>query len=270
MDVKLGWRPDLPDVRDFHPEMLATNKKICKAALKQPTALPAKVDNRKWCSPIVDQLNIGSCTGNAGCAMYEYMENKAHNKFIRMSRLFLYKVTRNLAKETGDVGAQIRTTMQAMATFGICPEEYWAYNPAKFDVEPTQFCYAFAQSYQALTYFRLDTPDCTKQELLRRIKEYLSRGYAIEFGFSVYDSLWRAAGGMIPFPTPSDRMQGGHAVLAVGYDDARRALLIKNSWGTQWGAGGYGWLPYAYVLQNLADDFWALTAAEWLDSGQFA
>jgi len=43
-----------------------------------------------------------------------------------------------------------------------------------------------------------------------------------------------------------------HAVIAVGAatnstGDSRR-LLIRNSWGAGWGAGGYGWLPYDYLV----------------------
>ncbi|MDP1713064.1 MAG: C1 family peptidase [Candidatus Nanopelagicaceae bacterium] len=269
MKFKLGWRPDLPDVRDFTPEMMKKNG-LARAGLAIPQPLPTSVDLRQWCSPIQHQGNLSSCTSHAGVGMYELYENKSFGKHEPLSRLFLYKVTRNLMKETADSGAFLRNTMQAIAVFGVCPENYWEYDQTKVNVEPDQFCYAYAQNYQALTYFRLDSPGLGRPETLQRIKEYLSRGFAIMFGFSVYNSIWGVGrDGRIPFPGPTDRLEGGHAVLMVGYDDAKNAILIRNSWGTEWGENGYGWLPYEYVLQDLAEDFWSATACEWLDSGQF-
>jgi len=271
---RLGWRPDVPDVRDLVPEHIAHKhvglKRAGLCGADGQTALPPAVDLRQWCPPIYNQLSLSSCTAHAGCALYEYFERKSFGKSISGSRLFLYKVTRNLLKETGDNGAMLRTTMQAIATFGICPEEHWEYVESRFEIEPTSFCYSYAANFQALKYFRLDTPEVGKEEVLRRIKEYLSRGYAIMFGFSVYDSIERMMNNVIPFPTGADRLEGGHAVATFGYDDARNALLIRNSWGPTWGDGGYGWLPYDYVLKGLTEDYWSITSGEYIDSGQFA
>jgi len=263
-----GWRKDLPDFRDYTAESLTRKKGLEKAGVINHSPV-SSVDLRRWCTPVVNQGTLGSCTAHAGCAMYEFFEKKVHGRSIPKSRLFLYKTTRNLLKESGDTGAFLRTTMQAMALFGICPEKYWPYNASQYDQEPSSFCYNYAQNYQALTYFRLDTPGLAKDRLLKRIKEYLSREYVIQFGFTVYDVINEMDGDVIPFPGVSNQMMGGHAVLAVGYDDSRKALLIKNSWGPQWANRGYGWLPYEYVLRGLAEDFWTMTAAEWLDTGIF-
>jgi hypothetical protein len=97
------------------------------------------------------------------------------------------------------------------------------------------------------------------------------------FGFTVYSSIppMGAGTGDIPFPTPEDKQEGGHAVVAVGYDDQRKigadtgALLIRNSWGTGWGEKGYGWLPYSYVTAEQAFDFWSLVQADFVDSDLF-
>ena len=103
------------------------------------------------------------------------------------------------------------------------------------------------------------------------------------FGFTVYNSISQAATtGKIPFPIKADKIAGGHAVAAVGYDDnlkikntgpgakeTKGALSIKNSWGTKWGDKGYGWLPYDYVLRELAVDWWSLIKNEWVDTGLF-
>ena len=294
----MGWLPDYPDIRDvtFQSERVPSKlQALGQPSVKQmlakvgattsaPAALPTSVDLRPWCSPIEDQKTIGSCTAHAGVGLVEYFERRAFGKHLDASRLFLYKVTRNLLKWTGDTGAFLRSTMYALTLFGVPPEEYYPYNIADFDKEPSAFCYAFGQSYQAISYYRLDPPGTTPSNLLTQIKTYLANGLPSMFGFTVYSSISQANtnGGKIPYPTPGERVLGGHAIDAVGYDDNLKikntnpggiettgALLIRNSWGTGWGSAGYGWLPYKYVLDGLATDWWSLIKSEWIDTGQF-
>jgi C1A family cysteine protease len=281
----MGWLPDYPDFRDYTPEHKTIEPLLKKAKVKQPTkaGLPASVDLRAWCSPIEDQGQLGSCTANAGAGIVEYFERRAFGKYLDASRLFLYKATRDLLHWTGDTGAFLRTTMGALVLFGVPPEDYWPYAIADFDKEPPPFCYAFAQNYQAISYFRLDPPVTPRDVLLDRIKRYLAAGFPSMFGFTVYTSISQAATtGEIPYPTPGEKVAGGHAIVAVGYDDKKKiknahpgatqttgALLIRNSWGTGWGSAGYGWLPYEYVLTGLAIDWWSLIKNEWVDTGAF-
>ncbi len=294
----MGWLPDYPDIRDvtFQSERVPSKlQALGQPSVKQmlakvgattsaPAALPTSVDLRPWCSPMEDQQTIGSCTAHAGVGLVEYFERRAFGKHLDASRLFLYKVTRNLLKWTGDTGAFLRSTMYALTLFGVPPEEYYPYNIADFDKEPSAFCYAFAQSYQAISYYRLDPPGTTRSNLLTQIKTYLANGLPSMFGFTVYSSINQANtnGGKIPYPTRGERVEGGHAIDAVGYDDNLKikntnaggiettgALLIRNSWGTGWGSAGYGWLPYKYVLDGLATDWWSLIKSEWVDTGQF-
>ncbi|HEX9646189.1 MAG TPA: C1 family peptidase [Alphaproteobacteria bacterium] len=275
----MGWERDIPDFRDYSADsadvksVLAKSKPL-KAAAK---AAPAKVDLREWCPPIEDQGNIGSCTANAGVGMLEYFERRAFGKHLDGSRLFLYKATRNLLGWEGDQGAYLRDTMKAMCLFGVPPESYWPYRTQRFDDEPTPFCYAFAQSYKAMQYYRLDPAGSPAAQVLADVKTYLAAKLPAMFGFTVYSSMpgIGAGTGDIPFPSSGDRREGGHAVLAVGYDDNRRiasekgALLIRNSWGEEWGDKGYGWIPYTYVQRGLAVDFWSLVRAEFVDTDLF-
>ncbi len=280
----MGWIPDYPDFRDYTEETGEIKSILGTPKSPAGRALPAAVDLRQWCSPIEDQGNLGSCTAHAGVGIIEYYERKAFGRHLDTSRLFLYKVTRNLMKLKGDTGAYLRKTMGAMVLFGVPPEEYWPYtdNEKLFDKEPPAFCYAFAQNYQTLKYFRHDPPKIKPEDLLGRLKTYLSKGHPAMFGFTVYNSIEQAEkDGKIPFPSPRERIEGGHAVVAMGFDDKMKiknrygkvettgAFLIRNSWGKDWGEGGYGWLPYDYVLKGLAEDFWSILKKEWVDTGEF-
>ncbi len=296
--VKMGWLPDYPDVRDYsidydsiEPKLKKLGQKdsvkdmLVKVGIKEnkKLTLPTSIDLRPWCAPIENQLNLGSCTAHAGIGILEYFERRSFGKHLDASRLFLYKTTRNLMQVVGDTGAFIRTTMGALILFGAPPEEYWKYIVANYEIEPTAFCYAFGQNYQTINYYRYDPPGINRNVLLNNIKTTLAGGLPSMFGFSVYDSYGQGnVTGKIPYPAPLDRRVGGHAIVAVGFDDnlkikntnprgieTKGALLIRNSWGTSWGDKGYGWLPYAYVLNGLAVDWWSILKNEWIDTGNF-
>lgn len=278
----LGWLPDVPDTRDYTTDSEAVGKLLEKTAVRSLRADggPAQVDLRQWCAPIEDQGELGSCTAQAGVGMLEYLERRAHGKHLDASRRFLYKVTRALGGLEGDSGAHLRTTIGAMRLFGVPPEEFWPYSVSEFDQEPPAFCYSFAQNYQALVYYRLDPPDAEPAALLDSIKAHIASQLPAMFGFTVFSSIAEAsADGKIPFRVEGDSVAGGHAVVAVGYDDSVEipnregkstgGLLIRNSWSERWGAAGYGWLPYDYVLQRLATDWWVLIEGEWVDTEAF-
>lgn len=292
-----GYLRELSSIRDYSPETDQVNarletleerpiKDMLKKVgiLKTTKSLAKTSDLRQWFSPIEDQDVLGACTSNAAGGLIEYFEQRSGGSYVDASRLFLYKVTRRLAGLTGDSGAYLRTTMEALTAFGAPPEEYWPYVIADFDKEPDPFCYAFAQNYKALTYYRLDPNGTSGTVLLNRIKQYLVNGLPSMFGFTVYSSYEQSFtnGGLIPYPSKGDRVVGGHAVATAGHDDdkviqhsvpgapaTKGAFLIRNSWGTGWGDGGYGWLPYEYVLRGLAVDWWSILRTSWIESRQF-
>lgn len=269
--LSFGWLPDLPDHRDWHPETKEIKDMMKDRPLKT-IDLPSSVDLRYWCSPVEDQGNLGSCTANACIGLVEYYEIRKFGRFIDASRLFLYKTTRKLLGLTGDTGAFIRTTIKALRLFGVPPEKFYPYVIEEFDAEPPAFCYAFAANYQTISYFRLDTPGKSSSDLLELIKATLAHQYPLAFGFTVYDSIYKPEvrkTGDIPYPEPWERAIGGHAVMAVGYDDEREVIKIRNSWGEEWGDEGYGTLPYAYVENGLARDFWCILQQEWVDVMDF-
>ncbi len=288
--VGTGWLPPLPDLRDYTgdtPEIAMMQKKISiSLAKKVAPSLPSKIDLRQWCSPVENQKHLGSCTAHAAVGIVEYFENRAFGKYTDGSRLFVYKTTRNLMGVTGDSGAWLRNTMGALVHCGISPEKYWPYTDKKpdFDKEPPSFIYAVADNYEAIKYFCHDpmgtnTPPKT---VLASVKKYLANSIPSMFGFYGFESFNNSdIKGGIPYPCTGEKAEWGHAIVAIGYDDNKKiknlkcgkttkgALLIRNSWGTAWGDKGYGWLPYDYVLNKLALDFWSLLSMEWVDTKKF-
>jgi len=140
-------------------------------------------------------------------------------------------------------------------------------------VEYDAWHYAYADDLRMTAYYRYDEVGKGPASVLDDVKRHLAAGIPVEFGFFVYqDVIRKAAGdGRIAAPLSSDKVLGGHAVLAVGYDDNMSfgggetgALVIRNSWGSKWGDKGYGYLSYRYFDLNLVGDFWSVLKVDLL------
>jgi len=244
---RYGWIPDHPDQRDH----------LYAAAPTVLRVLPPWVDLRPACPPVYDQGHLGSCTANALAAAIQFDQMKQRLPVIfSPSRLFIYYNGRALEGTVDvDSGTMVRDAMKSVAALGSCPEHLWRYQIAAFRLQPTDQCYQAAAWHKAIRYHRM-------AQDLTAMKACLASGYPFIFGFTVYRSFETAqvaATGLVPMPAAQEEVVGSHAVLAVGYDDARRWLIVRNSWGPRWGMQGYLTLPYAYVTQpGLADDFWTI------------
>ncbi|HUI41016.1 MAG TPA: C1 family peptidase [Terriglobia bacterium] len=244
-----GWKPDLPDHRDI----------VYGAVHKVPAVLPPSADLRSICPPVENQLNLNSCTGNALAGVLEILEVKDKVAFQDLSRLFIYYNERVIEHSVqADDGAMIRDGIKTLVKQGVCSEKKWPYVQSKFNVKPPQACYKEATKHQVINYQRILTLD--------EMRACLADGYPFVFGFSVYESFESAAvakTGILDLPKPGEKQVGGHAVVGVGYNDSQKRILVRNSWGSDWGQGGYFTMPYDYVEnRNLSDDFWAIRSAE--------
>ena len=175
---------------------------------------------------------------------------KQKEKYFMPSRLFIYYNERVMEHTvSSDSGAQIRDGIKSVEKQGDCPEKLWPYDIAKFADKPMASCYKNAVEHKAVLYQRVS-------RIANQMKGCLASGYPFVFGFSVYDSFMTpsvAKTGHAKMPGPRDRVEGGHAVLAVGYDDEAQWFIVRNSWGTGWGMKGYFTLPYAYLAdENLS------------------
>jgi C1A family cysteine protease len=244
---RYGWIPDVPDQRDH----------LYAAPIARLRAFPPKTDLRRQCPAVYDQGELGSCTGNAiaGAVQFDRRKLKRRTDFVP-SRLFIYYNERVIEHTVeSDSGAQIRDGIKSVAKLGVCPETEWPYDIAKFAVKPPPTCYRHAKKYRAIGYQRV-------VQSLTQMKGCLASGYPFVFGFTVYESFESdrvARTGVVPMPAAAEKVLGGHAVLAVGYDDAAQRFIVRNSWGRRWGIAGYFTMPYAYLADdNLAADFWTI------------
>ena len=220
--------------------------------------LPSKVDLRANCPAVYDQGQLGSCTGNAiaGAIQFDRMKQNLTPDFVP-SRLFIYYNERVMEHTVStDSGAMIRDGIKSVANYGVCPEvSDWPYDINKFAQKPPIKAFSDAKLHKAVSYSRLINN-------IAQLKGCLASGYPFVFGFSVYESFESpevARTGIVPMPQPTEKQVGGHAVMAVGYDDAEQRFIVRNSWNEGWGMEGYFTIPYAYLTDNnLADDFWTI------------
>ncbi len=241
-----GWIPDIPDQRDHRYAAPPANL----------TALPRSVDLRRRCPAVYNQGALGSCTANAIGGAIEFDRLKQKLSDFVPSRLFIYYNERKIEGTVDiDSGAMIRDGIKSVASQGVCPEPEWPYVISKFAQKPPANAYRDALEDRAVSYQRLIQD-------LNQMKGCLASGYPFIFGFTVYESFETpsvARTGHAPLPESGERAVGGHAVIAVGYDDARERFLARNSWGSRWGMSGYFTMPYAYLIQpGLTADLWTI------------
>jgi len=242
-----GWLPDLPDHRD----------RIYQAPLAMLGPLPATVDLRDQCPPVYNQGSLGSCTANAIAGALEFDQMKQHEPDVFVpSRLFIYYNERVIEGNVDeDAGAMIRDGIKSVAKQGAPHENLWPYVLKQFRRKPSKAAYADARRHPAVLYQRL-------HQEIQQLRGCLASGFPFTYGFSVYTSFESDAvtrSGHVPMPAPKEKLLGGHAVLAVGYDHAREHFIVRNSWCADWGMDGYFTMPYAYLLDdNLSDDFWTI------------
>lgn len=259
MYKKYHWKRDYHDSRDHYVQKSSAFK------LEEPQNLLKSVDLRNHCSTVENQGSLGSCTANALVGALEYLENKSQlntgsNKTsVDLSRLFVYyneRVIEGTTKE--DAGALISDGVKSLRNLGVCTEDVWPYSIQKFAVKPSPAAYQNALTRKIKAYARV-----SRDNGITGVKQVLSSGYPIVFGFTVFEEFEGdsvAQTGVLNMPQENEQDLGGHAVLMVGYDDSTQRVLVRNSWGNDWGMNGYFTMPYDYITdRNLSSDFWTIT-----------
>ena len=239
---RYGWHPSIPDKRN-------------RRFLSAPVALPSAVDWTQKLPPCYDQGDLGSCTANAIAGAIQFLQAMKPEPLVMPSRLFIYYNERVMEDTVdSDAGAELMDGIKSVNHQGVCPESEWPYDDTRLTALPWPDCYTDASKELLLQYLSIDNT------ALDDLKAALVQGPVVG-GFSVYDSFESdavAASGMVPMPDlATESVQGGHAILVVGYNSDR--FIVRNSWGPTWGNSGYFSIPQRYFTDpDLASDFWLL------------
>lgn len=257
-----GWLCDKPDERDHKKNIIVSNV-ILDGTVK-------RVDLREKCPNVYVQGQLGSCTANAICANYAYVYMKEHNlsakNALDFSRLFVYWYERDMEGTVNvDSGAYIRDGIKVVHDNGVPVEEFWKYDIEKFREKPDDNAVQMAQHHVSFEYARIDRD-------LNQMKQYLLNGNPFVFGFLVYESFESfetTKTGHMKMPKSGEKLLGGHAVMAVGFDDDQKTFIVRNSWGSSWGHKGYFYMPYDYMMGQAesdqspyTSDFWAIESTK--------
>jgi C1A family cysteine protease len=226
--------------------------------------LPAKVDMRDLMSPIDDQGALNSCTGFAIAGLAEFRARQVRRKAVELSPSFIYKLELLAENNVGeDGGARIRTGMVIIQDHGTCPEDMHPYLSATQHgdnevVRSWLSAMPTAREMTAAAPYKVKTTKAIED--LHEFKAALAKGHPVVFGMMCaksFESDEVKRTGVVPVPDPAlEPMVGGHAIMAVGYDEAKQHVIFRNSYSTAWGDKGYGYLPYGYFKKELVGDAW--------------
>jgi len=219
-------------------------------------SIPKLIDMRRLMPSIYNQLELGSCTANSSVAYTVFLNS---NK-VELSRLFEYFKAREIEGTIDeDSGATNRDNVKSIKKNGICEEKFMPYDISKFTIPPTLNAIINAKNYTISSYAALSN--------LSSIKQALAMSRPVIIGMDVYESFESdivAKTGKMPMPLDSEECLGGHSVLVVGYIDAPKTfkttkgcLIVRNSWGTEWGDNGYFYMPYEYLVKHTFD-YWVM------------
>ena len=212
-------------------------------------ALPHWGTVKPNCLNIYDQGDIGSCTANAFCGAFKILDVIKNGQItFEPSRLFVYYYERLMEGGNPEVdsGADVVDGENYVKNYGVCSESLWPYDTTKFAIKPPVRCSVEALNHKISSYevFPMN------KHLLNNIKQSIINHNPVMIGCAVYESFeseFTARTGMVTLPTQTENEIGGHEMCIVGYNDDKNLFTVMNSWGPNWGHGGFCYLPYDYI-----------------------
>jgi len=250
-------------VGSYRPDKKNPNDKVFQSRQFSANNLPPKVDLRPYMTEVENQGDSNSCTANAMAGAYEYLMKRLNNQDSNVSRLFIYYNARALDGDTDqDEGTYLRSCIKVLKKYGTCSEQTWPFDLHRIHIAPEESAYSEATNFLVEDAYRVEVD-------LDQMRSCLAEGYPFTFGLQLFDSFQDAGSqGLVPMPDlDEDEHDGGHAMLCVGYSDADKVFIVRNSWGESWGDRGYCYIPYDYLMSEKYNDgdSWIIRQLENLD-----
>jgi C1A family cysteine protease len=199
---------------------------------------------RSLLPPVLDQGQRGTCVAFAVTAAHEVARAAGTAVSEDLSEEALYWGCKIIDGNFRS-GTSFDSAATAISTTGQPLEAIWPYEPrrrAGIRYDPPRKPTADWHT-SGLDKAVLD---------LASVRTELDAGRPVVLGLILFDTLFMpSAVGRIDAPAAESPARGRHAVLAVGHD--ADALLVRNSWGTTWALGGYGWLSNDYAEQHVLE-----------------
>ncbi len=291
-----------------NPDNSADSKNLCSVKQQIAQQIKPQVDLRELLtSEIINQGLLNSCSACAIAVAAElylirdrqpFIDENASN--IDASQMFVYYNER-VMEDKVDMNAPvfIRNGIKSLFKHGICSEKSWPYPEmampeslyklmatgtaeqiqqevnrilsehqdeiqSAVKEKPSEQAIKQAGKHIINRYCRLDEEDD-----LTELRLALSKGMPVIFGMMVPRSFYAIKeDGVMTMPSPTDVRLGGHALLAVGYDDKSEMFIVRNSWGEEFGDKGYCYMPYEFFCSKFEQDgepqdntfsYWCLT-----------
>ena len=218
----LGDRPDAPAFRG---------------------TLPPRVDLSATLPPPGIQGPSGSCTswGVTYAAASQAARRAGLGATLKLSPAFTYNklVQDSLCR----LGTTASATLDMLRGVGALPMEEFVFDAGWCGRQATAAELERAAHYRIRGWSKLDATR------IENVKAQLARGVVVVFDSQTNRAFGDLKGDAV-FDAPGVLNEGGHTMTAVGYDDARQAFRIQNSWGRKWGDGGYAWMSYGFWARN--------------------
>lgn len=208
--------------------------------------IPAKFDlSENFLPPVGDQKNQGSCVAwTVGYAARSYYVAKDDKLSLSQpqnvpSPTYIYRATNGAhADKQCDVGMQIFNALETLRG-GVVSLADMPYDDSRCTPVPD-----IAMQKKA-TKFRISAWALVHREaLVEHVKPYLAAGQPVMFGTALAPSFQKHRGAGVYTRVDQREAGMGHAMVLIGYDDARQAVRVQNSWGTGWGDQGRAWISY--------------------------
>lgn len=201
------------------------------------------VDLRPQLPPIRDQGWRGTCLAFATTTAHETRQRAADDE-EDLSTETLFWAAKELDGNRHD-GTTFASIAGALCGHGQPPESAWPYDGCRNIARPEYSPPVAATDPTVLRYAWLSSIEVS----LESVRAELASGNVVVVGIELWDEFELLAKGDLDLPGNGNLNGSYHAVVIVGYDKASACVLVRNSWGTVWGDGGYAWFPEGFVEQ---------------------